>query len=131
MKRYLADTHALIWFLTTPSKLGGRAARVFGGLGASTEVSVSVLTLWEVALLYDEGHLRLPSGFSAWCDALEGLRGIRIEPILRNDVEEARALGSLNDPFDRLIAGTARRLGVPLLSRDARMTGERRLRVVW
>jgi PIN domain nuclease of toxin-antitoxin system len=131
MKRYLADTHALIWFLAKPSKLGRRAARIFDGLGVTTEVHVSSMSLWEVALLQDEGHLRLAEGFSAWCDGLAGRAGIRLEPLLRDDVEQARGLGGLRDPSDRLIAGTALRLGVPLLSKDRMMRVENRIRVVW
>jgi PIN domain nuclease of toxin-antitoxin system len=131
MKRYLADTHALIWFLAKPSKLGRRATRIFDGLGVTTEVHVSSMSLWEVALLQDEGHLRLAEGFSAWCDGLAGRAGIRLEPLLRDDVEQARALGALRDPSDRLIAGTALRLGVPLLSKDGMMRVENRIRVVW
>jgi len=131
VKRYLADTHALIWFLAQSSRLGRRAARVFDGLGVSTEVHVSSITLWEVALLHDGGEVKLADGFSAWCNALAALTGIRLEPLLREDVEQARSLGALRDPSDRLIAGTALRLGVPLLSRDRKMRAERRLRLVW
>jgi len=131
VKRYLADTHALIWFLARPSKLGRRAARVFEALGATTEVHVSSISLWEVSLLQDEGHLKLAEGFSAWCDGLAGHAGIRLEPLLRDDIEQARRLGALRDPSDRLIAGTSLRLGVPLLSRDEKMKAEARLRVVW
>ena len=131
MKRYLADTHALVWFLAEPKKLGGRAARIFAGLGTSTEILVSAISLWEVALLHDEGHLRLVEGFSAWCDALAALSGIRIEPLLRDDVEQARSLAGLRDPSDRLIAGTSLRLGVPVISKDRRMQTDARLRLVW
>ncbi|HEX6274784.1 MAG TPA: type II toxin-antitoxin system VapC family toxin [Polyangiaceae bacterium] len=131
MKRYLADTHALVWFLSQPVKLGRRAARVFDGLGVTAEVHVSTISLWEVALLHDEGHLRLAEGFSAWCDALARVNGIRLEPLLPDDVEHARSLGALSDPSDRLIAGTALRLGVPMLSKDSRLRAERLLELVW
>jgi PIN domain nuclease of toxin-antitoxin system len=131
MKRYLADTHALLWFLSAPEKLGRKADRVFSSLGSGSEISISTVTLWEVAVLHDEGHVRLSAGFSAWHEALANLRGVRIEPLFGEDVEEARSLRSLVDPFDRMIAGTALRLGVPLISRDRRMAKERRLRLVW
>ena len=131
MKRYLADTHALLWFLSTPEKLGRKAARVFATLGAGSEISISTITVWEVAVLHDEGQVRLSAGFSAWHEALARLSGVRIEPLFGEDVEEARGLRSLVDPFDRLIAGTALRLGVPLISRDRRIAKERRLRLVW
>ena len=130
VKRYLADTHALLWYLGARANLGRRAGRVFDDLGATTEVFVSTISLREIALLHDQGRVRLPQGYSAWCDALAAPGGIRIEPLRRDDVEQARLLGVLKDPSDRLIAGTALRIGVPLLSKDERMTRERRLRVV-
>jgi PIN domain nuclease of toxin-antitoxin system len=131
LKHYVADTHALVWFLGARSKLGRRAGRIFDALGVSAEIHVSTVTLWEVALLHDQGCLRLPQGFSAWCEALVGVAGIRIEPLLLGDVEHARSLRGLADPSDRLIAGTALRLGVPLLSKDGRMKVEKKLRLVW
>ena len=131
MKRYLADTHALLWFLSAPQKLGRKAERVFATLGESSEIGVSTVSLWEIAVLHDEGRVRLSAGFSAWHEALARLPGVRIEPLFGEDVEEARSLRSLVDPFDRLIAGTALRLGVPLISRDRRIGKERRLRLIW
>ncbi len=43
---------------------------------------------------------------------------------------EARSLRALADPFDRLIAGTALRLGVPLISADARIAASA-VKTVW
>lgn len=131
MKRYLADTHALIWSFAAPKKLGSKAARVFETLGGTSQVHVATVSLWEVAELYDLGRIRLPQGFSAWREALAAFPGIHVEPLLGEDIECARQLRTLLDPFDRLIAGTALRLGVPLLSCDRRLAKERRLRVVW
>jgi PIN domain nuclease of toxin-antitoxin system len=131
MKRFLVDTHALVWFLSAPGKLGRKAGRVFATLGTSSEIHVSTISLWEVAVLHEQGRLRLSAGFSAWHEALALLPGVRIEPLVGTDIEEARSLPSLVDPFDRLIAGTALRLGVPLITRDRRIANERRLRVVW
>jgi PIN domain nuclease of toxin-antitoxin system len=91
---------------------------------------VSVVTLWEVALLHDDGHVRLPVSFSAWCDALEATAGLTVTPLVRGDVEEARALAMLRDPHDRLIAGTAIRLGIPLISADQRLPRSG-VRIVW
>lgn len=131
MKAYLADTHALIWFFVAKGKLGRAAARAFEGAGDTAQIHVSAVTLWEVAHLYEQGRLELGNGYSAWREALGRLPGIRLEPLFADDVEEARRLGAVGDPFDRLIAGTALRLGVPLLSKDERLRRDRRLRVVW
>ncbi len=132
MKTYVVDTHALLWFAAGEvRRLSAKARHVMEGHGSTTEVVISVVSLWEVALLHDEGRVRLPSGFSHWCDAIEAERGMRIEPLVRADVEEARALATLVDPHDRLIAGTALRLGVPLVTVDARVRRTTMVRTVW
>ena len=133
MKRYLADTHAVVWFAAgREAKLGRAARRAFDGCAAGrSQIVISVVTLWEVALLHDDGKLKLDAGFAGWCAALEAQQGFLIEPLLRADVIEARALADLRDPHDRLIAGTALRLGVPLLTLDARMSEHAQLKTVW
>jgi PIN domain nuclease of toxin-antitoxin system len=92
---------------------------------------VSSLSLWEVALLYEQGHVRLAAGYSAWSDAVAGGSGIKVEPLFPADIDQARALPHLLDPFDRLIAGTALRLGVPIIGKDQRMKRGGRVRLIW
>jgi PIN domain nuclease of toxin-antitoxin system len=61
-----------------------------------------------------------------------GLRtGMPLTPLMPEDIDEARALVQLRDPFDRLIAGTAVRLALPLLTNDSRITASGRLRTYW
>jgi PIN domain nuclease of toxin-antitoxin system len=132
VRRYLADTHVVVWTLAEQvGRLGKSARRVVRAWESGTaELAVSVVSLWEVALLSDAGRLRLARGFAAWCDALEAAPGLRVEPLLRGDVEQARSLRHLRDPHDQLIAGTALRLGIPLLSADSRIAASA-VRVVW
>jgi PIN domain nuclease of toxin-antitoxin system len=131
MKHFLADTHALLFFLSHPNRLGSAARRAFDGLGTTSTIHVSSLSLWETALLHEKGQLHLAAGYSAWSDALAQEPGIQVESLLPADVEQARALAHLPDPFDRLIAGTALRLGVPIISKDSRMKRGGRVRLVW
>jgi PIN domain nuclease of toxin-antitoxin system len=133
VKRFVADTHAVLWFVGGQRRLlGSRARRVFSELGTGrAEVLVSVVSLWEIAILHDEGAIRLPAGFTAWCDGLAAVAGLRIEPLTRGDVEEARSLRALRDPHDRLIAGTALRLAAPLVTADRRLRRHERLQTIW
>ena len=131
MKDYVADTHSLLWFLSAPRKLGAQASRAFGAMGTGSTIHVSVASLWEVALLHEKGRIHLPAGFSAWREGLSAVDGLRVEPLLVEDVEEARGLGGISDPFDRLIAGTAVRIGAWLISRDEQIRRVRRVRTVW
>jgi PIN domain nuclease of toxin-antitoxin system len=131
MRNYVADTHALLWALSAPEKLGRQASRAFAARGSGSTIHISVVSLWEVALLHERGRVGLPAGFSAWREAISGLEGLRVEPLLVEDVEEARGLGGLVDPFDRLITGVAVRLGAWLISRDERLRRSRWVRTVW
>jgi PIN domain nuclease of toxin-antitoxin system len=133
MKGYVADTHVVLWFAAGErGRLGPRVRRIMDGLPTGrSRISVSVVTLWEIAMLHDAGRVRLRVGFAAWSDALEALPGVSIEPLTRRDVEEARTLCDLPDPHDRLIAGTSLRLGVPLLTMDGRIAGHRRVPTIW
>lgn len=133
MRRYVADTHAVLWFFAGDvRRLGRRARRVLEAAdGVSVGIVVSVISLWEVAQLADTGRVRLAAGYTAWCDEVEELPGMRVEPLLRSDVEMARSLAGLPDPSDRLIAGTALRLKVPLLTGDRRIAASGRVPVVW
>jgi PIN domain nuclease of toxin-antitoxin system len=133
MKGYVADTHVVLWFAAGErQRLGRKVRRIIDDLSSGRSiVSVSVVSLWEIAMLHDQGRIRLRAGFTAWSDALERLRGVSIEPLTRGDVEEARSLRELLDPHDRLIAGTSLRLGVPLLTADERMADHRRVVTIW
>jgi PIN domain nuclease of toxin-antitoxin system len=133
VRRVVADTHALVWFLAGDLRRLGRRARhlLRTADGIGLEIVVSTISLWEIALLHDERRLALPQGFTAWCDALDSHQGFRIEPITRADVEAARTLAHLRDPHDRLIAGTAVRLGVALLTVDDRIAASGRVKVLW
>ena len=133
VKRYVADTHVVLWWLAgEEKKLGKPAKRVLSGvtIGASG-LLLSIVSLWEIAMLNDDGKIVLPAGFGAWCDALESLSGLVVEPLTPGDINEARTLRSLVDPHDRLIAGVALHHGLPLLTADRRMQKEKRLRTVW
>jgi len=94
-------------------------------------IAVPTVCLFEVAQLEDRGRIRLGTPFDEWCDAIEGDPALLLLPLERRHVVEARALPALRDPFDRLIAGSAIALGVPLISPDLRIAGSGRLQVVW
>ena len=59
------------------------------------------------------------------------MRGLVIEPITLDDVDHARAFGELPDPFDRLIAGTACRLDLPLITANERLRRSPHVKVTW
>jgi PIN domain nuclease of toxin-antitoxin system len=129
---YVTDTHALIWY-TQPkkSRLGKRATSLFEEAERErTLIYVPSVVLWELADQLREGTLRLRQRFDQWCRALDAKQGFQIQPLLWEDVNEARGL-PFGDPFDCLIAGTALRLGVPLITKDSAISESGLVETVW
>lgn len=130
MKSYLFDTHALVWYLTAPEKLGRAAKRACADIEAGRAVGfVPVVSLIEIALLRERGRTKL--NISAIEDALKDIPGIRILPMDRLQTKEFEALASLPEVFDRMIVAAARSLDVGLLSCDGTITDSGLVRAVW
>lgn len=127
------DTAPLVAFLGGAEGSLGRAARRMLGRAQAGRVRLAVPTicLFEVGQLEERGRIGLGVPFERWCDLVEETEALLLLPLERAHVSEARALPTLRDPFDRLIAGTAVALGVPLLTPDARIAEAGRVRVIW
>lgn len=131
--RYVLDTHALIDFASDDRRrLGKRVIDLMMRMRiGAIEAHVSVISLWEVALLAERGRLGMSGGYQAWSSSLRRAAGLLVEPLLPQDIENARAFPSLVDPADRLIVGTALRLSATLVTSDARITESGVVPVLW
>lgn len=122
MASLVADTHALVWHLTDPDRLGRAARRAFASADAGRSLChVPAIALVEVWLLYERGRLRV--GPAQILGTLAGHRGYSV---LALDVEQALEFGALaavRDPMDRLILSAARTMGSRLVSRDGALDG--------
>jgi len=112
------DTHAWLWWLTTPERLSDAAGEA---IEQTTSVGVSTLSAWEVAMLVTRGRISLDRDVSLWIG--QAFAGERVEP-LAPSAEVAVAAGVLDrrnfpgDPIDRLIYATARSIDAVLITRD-------------
>lgn len=118
----VTDTHVLGWYTSGQlRRLSGRARRAFAEAEAGRwTIRVPTVVLMEIVLLDERGRR---VAYRELREQLALRSGLPIEPLTPEDIDEARALRSLRDPFDRLIAGTARRLALPLLPTTHRRTG--------
>ena len=118
----VADTHALVWYLSGQRRrLSRRARHAFAQAEAARwTVRVPTVALMEIVLLERRGRIRL--AYAELREQLSIRPGLPIEPLTADDIDEARTLAPLPDPFDCLIAGTARRLNLPLITNDEAIT---------
>lgn len=130
---HACDTNAFIWFITGDTRrLSRDARRVLDRAAAGRGViHLSVASLQEIADLGRRGRLGPAWIWDRWLDAARGMRGLVIEPITLDDVDQARAFGEIPDPFDRLIAGMACRLDLPLITADERLRKSPHVKVAW
>ena len=116
-KRVCVDTHALIWHLSKPAKLGRRAKRVFGAVEAgTTEALIPAMVLVELSLLRAAGRRVIPAREVA---ELFGRTSFRLLPMDLEQTLEFAGLEAIRDPFDRLIVCAARCARAPLVCADA------------
>lgn len=117
MLRFVADTHALLWHLTDPQRLGKAARRGFASAERGPAVcGVPAICVVEISLLHERGRLRIGPA-----QILEKLAGHPGYSILALDLEQAVEFASLpgiRDPMDRLIAAAARATDARLISAD-------------
>jgi PIN domain nuclease of toxin-antitoxin system len=118
----LLDTHCWLWAqlglvqkLSRPALAAIRDAESEGGL------RVSVISVWEVAMLEKRGRVALPMNIRMWIEAALSKPGISVAPLTPEIVIESVHLpGELHgDPADLMLVATARVMGATLLTKDA------------
>jgi PIN domain nuclease of toxin-antitoxin system len=117
------DTHAWIWLVDSPEKLGVRTRRAIETSRESADVYVSCISTWEIYMLVAKGRLELGVLPETWVHRCEELSFLHFVPV---DNEIARlsvtACGTMHgDPADRMIAATALYLGAPLATCDRKL----------
>lgn len=133
MKAYLLDTHAFLWSVFEPARLGSEARAVLSDV--ENTAFVSSVTFWEVALKASLGKLTL-TGCSP--DELPDVAERMGFKRLGLDVEEAATFHRLprlahKDPFDRMLIWQSIRRQLILVSGDEAFEAYREfgLQAVW
>ena len=128
MRSLVVDTHAFVWHLTSPERLGRKARRALGSVDSGQATGhVPAIVLIEVWLLYERGKLRF--GPDKLLEQIAAHAGWQVLPL---DIEQGLAFGALTgvtDPMDRLVLAAARALGASVVSADAALDDRGMLRI--
>ena len=131
---YLADAHAMLWHLFEPRRLGSAARAAFADADSgSARVLLPAVVLAEMIMVIERGRLpgitmnRLLTVFQA----MQSSHNYILFPLLSEVVIASHSLTVVPDIFDRLIVADARRMKVPLISRDATISISGLANVVW
>lgn len=111
--RLLLDTHALLALLSSDYPLSSQAEEAMER--ADTQLLVSVVSVWEIAIKRAIGKLEAPEDLLARIDETE-------TEMLTITASHANATGELplhhGDPFDRILIAQAKLEGCAILTRD-------------
>ena len=130
MADYLLDTHACVFSLAAPSKLGSKAKRAMKSVEEGRGIAwIPAAVVAEIVLLKELGRIEM--GLPDLKVAFEQASGFRFLPLDLRQLDEFAVLGDLRDAFDRLIVGAARAMDAKLVTKDASLQDLGLVQTVW
>jgi PIN domain nuclease of toxin-antitoxin system len=127
------DTHTLVWWVSGDPTLSKKAKAAIEREVAGGEIIVSAISAWEIAMLVDREKLVLSMDVGSWLatvSAIEAVRFVAVDPEIA--VKSVELPGEFHkDPADRMIVATARKLAVPLVTKDEKIRTYAHVKTIW
>lgn len=120
MQPLILDTCVLI-FMNEKTPLAQAAVEALQAANESDAVTyISPVSAWEIGMLVSRGRLQLLIRPERWFASLFEVPGVKLADMSPDLLIASSYLPGKppNDPFDRIIAATARELGATLITRD-------------
>lgn len=123
------DTHAVLWSIADDPRLGPKARGLITH-SKRFDLIISDIVLLEISYLSAKGRIEDADGIDTLlAKVAESFRVVPISPeIARLALELDLPHG---DPFDRVIAATAKVHAIPLLTRDRSITNSGTVTTLW
>ena len=130
MNFYVADTHALFWYLINSSSLGPDARLAFDEADAGQAVIyIPAVVVAELYYLNEKkGH---PLDFRVRFERLAQSKQFVLLAFYPPHVLDFDACRAITEIHDRIIVGVARRMNAKLLTRDTEITKSGIVATVW
>jgi PIN domain nuclease of toxin-antitoxin system len=130
MGEYVLDTHACVFALEAPKKLGRRARTILEESEIGRHVLwIPVPVVAEIIMLRELGRIDL--SVAELKAAMEEAASLRFLPLDLSQLDEFSALTAIRDPFDRLVVSAARARRAKLISRDELLSEHGLVEVIW
>ncbi len=120
----LLDTHCWIWAqLGLIQQLSRMALQSIKDGERDGNLRISVISIWELAMLEKRGRVALPMNVRTWVEQALSKPGIAVAPLTPEiAIESVHLPGEMHgDPADRMLVATARVLGATLVTKDAQL----------
>jgi PIN domain nuclease of toxin-antitoxin system len=130
MSDFVLDTHACVFALVAPNRLGAAARRGLRQIEAGRATAwVPAAVAAEIVLLRELGRIGI--GLAELKTAMEKAPSLRFLPLDLAQVNEFAAHSGVRDPFDRLIISACRTVGAKLMTRDRFLHDSGLVQAVW
>jgi PIN domain nuclease of toxin-antitoxin system len=113
----LLDTNALLWLVSAPEKISDSARQLLGD--PATEIVVSAVSAWEIAIKTRLGRLDGEPLLSAWTDIVADMTATDLAIDAGDAILAGRLPWEHKDPFDRMLVAQAARRNLTLATSDA------------
>ena len=129
----LLDTHAWVWWVTEDRRLSATARRVIERSQAKGDLSLSLISVWEIAKKVEKLQLVLDRPVDQWLELALARPGLHlIEPTRPILVESCKLPPPFHgDPADQLIVATARDRDAAIITKDERIRAYTHVRSFW
>jgi PIN domain nuclease of toxin-antitoxin system len=124
------DTHAFLWWVSDPARLGKMARREIGRAG---RIGVPAICGLEIAVSARRGRIVLDRATLDWLQDALALPRVELLPLTPAVAVKAADLPEAfpGDPADRVIAASAILQSAPLVTKDERIHAFEGVRCVW
>jgi PIN domain nuclease of toxin-antitoxin system len=127
------DTHALVWWVTGDPTLSRRAKAAIERERPGGAIIVSAISAWEIAMLVEREKLVLSMDAGSWLATVQTIDAVCFVPVDPGiAVKSVELPGEFHeDPADRMIVATARKLAVPLVTKDEKIRAYAHVKTIW
>jgi predicted nucleic acid-binding protein len=127
---FLADTVALIRHIERHPAIGQRAKHIFREAEAGEHhIYISGITLMEILYLSEARKITLK--LDEVIALIASSNNYTIYPVDAQVVSEAATIGDVRELHDRIIAGTAKLLSLPILTGDQILSRSKHITTIW
>lgn len=116
----LLDTHVWVWLMLGDNRLGSANRRILEKAVPDGRLRVSVISVWEVAMLEAKGRLTLAADCESWVREALAAPGVRLAELTPHiAISSTRLPGVFHgDSADRILIATARESEAAFLTAD-------------
>jgi len=131
MKKYLLDTHYLIWAMKNPDRIKKEIVNIIEN--TQNVIFISQVSLWEIAIKQKIGKLEILDTLDLFKIDVEliGFVWLKIKDKHIFETLEIPLFENHRDPFDRLLIAQAKIENLTLISDDAKFDLYPEIERIW